>query len=73
LHALDKNASYTKLVIEESMRLFPPAYFIDRVNEEDTYNGIVLKGSNLLFSIYEIHRHSDFWKQPNEFIPNVFR
>jgi cytochrome P450 len=44
------------------MRLFPPAYFIDRVNiEEDTYNGIVLpKGSNLLFSIYEIHRHSDF-------------
>jgi cytochrome P450 len=72
LHAWIKNASYTKLVIEESMRLFPPAY-LDRVNiEEDTYNGIVLpKGSNLLFSIYEIHRHSDFWKQ-NEFIPNVF-
>jgi len=69
-----KNASYTKLVIEESMRLFPPAYFMDRVNiEEDTYNGIVLpKGSNLLFSIYEIHRHSDFWKQPNEFIPERF-
>jgi cytochrome P450 len=69
-----KNASYTKLVIEESMRLFPPAYFIDRVNiEEDTYNGIFYKGSNLLFSIYEIHRHSDFWKQPNEFIPTFFR
>lgn len=69
-----KNASYTKLVIEESMRLFPPAYFMDRVNiEEDTYNGIILpKGSNLLFSIYEIHRHSGFWKQPNEFIPERF-
>ena len=69
-----KNASYTKLVIEESMRLYPPAYFMDRVNiEEDTYNGIILpKGSNLLFSIYEIHRHSDFWKQPNEFIPERF-
>jgi cytochrome P450 len=25
-----------------------------------------------LFSIYEIHRHSDFWKQPNEFIPERF-
>ena len=24
-----KNASYAKLVIEESMRLYPPAYFID--------------------------------------------
>jgi cytochrome P450 len=69
-----KNAQYTKLVIEESMRLYPPAYFMDRVNiEEDTFNGIVLpKGSNLLFSIYEIHRHSDFWKQPNEFIPERF-
>ena len=62
-----KNARYTKLVIEESMRLYPPAYFMDRVNiEEDTFNGMKLpKGSNLLFSIYEIHRHSDFWKQPS--------
>jgi hypothetical protein len=69
-----KNAPYTKLVIEESMRLFPPAYFIDRVNiEEEIFNGYVLpKGSNLLFSVYEIHRHSDFWKQPNEFIPERF-
>ena len=69
-----KNAHYTKLVIEESMRLYPPAYFMDRVNiEEDTFNGMKLpKGSNLLFSIYEIHRHSDFWKQPSEFIPERF-
>jgi cytochrome P450 len=45
-----KNASYTKLVIEESMRLFPPAYFIDRVNiEEDTYGIVLPKGSNLFF------------------------
>jgi len=69
-----KNANYTKLVIEESMRLYPPAYFIDRVNkEEDIYNEIVLpKNSNILFSVYEIHRHPDFWKNPNEFIPERF-
>jgi len=69
-----KNASYTKLVIEESMRLYPPAYFIDRVNiEEEVVNGIHLpKGSNLLFSIYEIHRHSNFWKDPEAFIPERF-
>ena len=23
-------------------------------------------------SIYEIHRHPDFWKKPNEFIPERF-
>ena len=69
-----KNATYTKLVIEESMRLYPPAYFIDRVNiEEDSFNGLTLpKGSNLLFSVYEIHRHPDFWKDPEAFIPERF-
>ena len=69
-----KNANYTKLVIEESMRLYPPAYFIDRVNiKEDNFNGMILpKGSNLLFSIFEIHRHPDFWKNPEEFIPERF-
>lgn len=69
-----KNATYTKLVIEESMRLFPPAYFIDRINKEkDEFNGFDLpKGTNLLFSVYEIHRHPDFWKNPDEFIPERF-
>jgi cytochrome P450 len=69
-----KNATYTKLVIEESMRLYPPAYFIDRVNsEEDTFDGMVLpKGSTLLFSVYEIHRHPVFWKNPEDFIPERF-
>lgn len=69
-----KNTTYTKLVIEEAMRLFPPAYFIDRINkEDDSFNGFNLpKGSNLLFSVYEIHRHPDFWEKPEEFMPERF-
>lgn len=69
-----KNATYTKLVIEESMRLYPPAYFIDRVNiEEDFFNEMIIpKGSTLLFSVYEIHRHPDFWNSSEEFIPERF-
>lgn len=69
-----KNANYTKLVIEESMRLYPPAYFIDRINKsDDEFNDLFLpKGSNLLFSVYEIHRHSDFWENPESFMPERF-
>ncbi|WP_405573722.1 cytochrome P450 [Winogradskyella sp. Asnod2-B02-A] len=61
-------------VLEEAMRLYPPAYFIDRVNKEpDTFNEMDFEaGSNLLFSVYEIHRHSKLWEQPNTFLPARF-
>jgi len=61
-------------VIEESMRLFPPAYFIDRVNKtDDSFNAMHFEaGSSLLFSVYEIHRHPKLWNQPNVFLPERF-
>ena len=61
-------------VLEESMRLYPPAYFIDRVNvTDDEFNGIHFEaGSNLLFSVYEMHRHPDLWEQPETFLPERF-
>ncbi|WP_415189869.1 cytochrome P450 [Psychroserpens sp.] len=61
-------------VLEESMRLYPPAYFIDRVNiEADSFNGIAFEsGCNLLFSVYEIHRHPKLWERPNVFMPERF-
>ncbi|MBZ9631029.1 cytochrome P450 [Salegentibacter sp. LM13S] len=64
----------TQQVIEESMRLYPPAYFIDRVNlEEDNFEGKYFEpGSNLLFSIYEVHRHPDLWEDPDAFKPERF-
>ncbi|HSP40429.1 MAG TPA: cytochrome P450 [Gillisia sp.] len=69
-----QNCNYTRQVIEESMRLYPPAYFIDRVNiEEDEFDGkIVPKGTSLLFSMYEIHRHRDYWEDPETFKPERF-
>lgn len=62
-------------VIEESMRLYPPAYFIDRVNlEDDTFNGMHFKtGSSILFSVIEMHRHPDLWEAPEAFKPERFK
>lgn len=74
LLALIKHCVYTKQVIEESMRLYPPAYFIDRVNiEEDVFDNVTIpKGSSLLFSVIEIHKHKDFWEDPHTFNPDRF-
>lgn len=68
------SSKVTQQVIEEGMRLYPPAYFIDRVNvQSDSFNGLDLEaGSNLLFSVYEIHRHTDLWEQPEQFMPERF-
>ena len=72
--AFIKSQTYAKQVIEESMRLYPPAYFIDRVNYEgDSFEGMEIpKGSNLLFSVIEIHKHKDFWEYPEQFNPDRF-
>ena len=61
-------------VIEEALRLYPPAYFIDRVNvEPDDFNGLHFeKDCNLLFSLYEIHRHPKLWEHPDQFLPERF-
>lgn len=69
-----KNCPFTKNVIEESLRLYPPAYFIDRVNiEEDEFNGMKIpKNSSLLFSLLEIHTNSKYWDDPKSFKPERF-
>ena len=69
-----QNCSFTQSVIEESMRLYPPAYFIDRMNiEADEFEDMEFPGgTTFLFSVYEIHRHNNFWKDPEKFYPERF-
>jgi len=75
LMALVTQSRVCQQVLEEAMRLYPPAYFIDRVNKtEDTFNGMYFEaGSNLLFSVYEIHRHPKLWEDPDAFLPERFK
>ena len=66
--------SYTTQVINESLRLYPPAWVTDRVAlKDDEYNGLKIpKGSMIVIYIYGTHRSEKHWDQPTEFRPERF-
>ncbi|MCH9660777.1 MAG: cytochrome P450 [Bacteroidetes bacterium] len=66
--------TYTKAVIDESMRLYPPAWITDRENlEDDNLAGYTIRKDTLVgISFYELHRHPEYWKNPDVFIPERF-
>jgi cytochrome P450 len=66
--------TYTKQCIEEALRLYPPAYVIDRtaISDDIVKGQSFPKGSLVLMSIYELHRSSAFWDAPEEFNPDRF-
>jgi cytochrome P450 len=57
--------------VAETMRLYPPAWVLEREVAEDLeLDGYVLsKGSIVLTSQYALHRDPRFWDRPSEFLP----
>ncbi|MGE5334024.1 MAG: cytochrome P450, partial [Nitrososphaerota archaeon] len=66
--------AYSRMVIEESMRLYPPAWALGRHGlQEDEIGGYVIpKGAYVLVMQYVTHRHPAFWEQPDAFDPERF-
>jgi cytochrome P450 len=66
---------YTLWVVQESLRLYPPAWMISRkAIEEDEWNGYLIPaGSIIEISPYVTHRHPKYWEDPDRFIPERFR
>ncbi|KQX12130.1 cytochrome P450 [Flavobacterium sp. Root420] len=66
--------TYTNAVLNETMRLYPPAWITDRQNVEDDCIGTyyLKKGTLIGVSFYELHRNPKYWENPNEFIPERF-
>ncbi|MCI4662916.1 MAG: cytochrome P450 [Neomegalonema sp.] len=65
---------YCRQVIEEAMRLFPPAAMISReAVARDTLLGREIEpGDMVIMPIYTLHRHSHFWEDPMHFDPEHF-
>lgn len=66
--------TYTTLIAKEAMRLYPPAWIIPREAPHDTIvDGYrIRQGEKVLVSPYVMHRHPDYWEQPEKFIPERF-
>jgi cytochrome P450 len=62
---------YTQAVINETLRLYPPAYITSReAARETTIGGVPIpKGHVILISIYATHRDPRFFPEPEAFRP----
>lgn len=66
-----KKLEYTKLVVEESMRLYPPAWVFEReALEDDIVAGAKIpKGATVGISPFMLHRNPALWPNPEGFDP----
>ena len=73
-HKTIQDLPYLKQVVQEAMRLYPPVPAFARKSEEETsFAGFRIPAdSYIAISIYALHRHPDFWRNPEEFNPDRF-
>jgi cytochrome P450 len=70
-----RTLDYSRMVISEILRLYPPAIFITRMAaEDDVVGGYLIKaGQAIIVNPMPIHYHPDFWSNPETFDPERFR
>jgi cytochrome P450 len=69
-----RGLGYTLQVLEESMRMYPASWFLDREPlEDDEIEGVkIKKGEDIGAFIYGLHRNPAYWENPDAFDPNRF-
>lgn len=65
---------WTRAVIEEAMRLYPPAATLTRTAlKSDRISTVrIAKGTLVVISPYVLHRHKRLWSDPDRFRPERF-
>ena len=65
---------YTRMLFEESLRLYPPLWLTNRraVGADTLLGCHVPAGTLMLLSPYALHRRPDLWPEPDRFDPDRF-
>jgi cytochrome P450 len=73
LEDLDRLA-YTRAIIEETLRLYPPVPLLAReaVRDEVLRGRRVRAGSLVIVAPWLLHRHKRYWRDPDAFMPERF-
>jgi enediyne biosynthesis protein E7 len=66
--------AYTHQVLQESLRLYPPGWLLTRrAVEADELGGFAIPArTDVFISPYMLHRHPEFWSEPEAFQPERF-
>ena len=65
---------YTRMVVQEAMRMGPPFWFENRnaIEEDELWGEKIPKGSIIMFSRHALHNHPEFWDEASVFKPERF-
>jgi cytochrome P450 len=66
--------TYTRQILEEVMRLYPPGWLLTRkaLNDDHLGDYFVPAGTEIYIAPYLIQRHPDLWEEPDRFLPERF-
>ena len=68
------NLKYTRMILDETLRLYPPAWAMSReVLSDDEIGGYHIPAKSQVFLVqYVTHRLPEFWENPEGFDPERF-